>query len=388
MKMETLLAQTGNRQDPTTGAVVAPIHLSTTFSHPAAGQSTGYDYSRMANPTRTVLEEAIAKLEGGVRGFAFASGMAAVHAVCSLLQPGDHVVASDDLYGGTYRLFEQVLRPLGISVSYLREGCTDALRPLLTERTKAVFLETPTNPTMKVYDIAGLAELARAHGAWTVVDNTFMTPYFQRPLTLGADIVLHSGTKYLGGHNDVLCGLVATRDEGLAERLAFIQNAIGAVLSPHDSWLLVRGLKTLALRMERHEQNARRIVEWLSEHPLVTRVYYPGLSDHPGRAVHERQASGYGGMVSFEVRDARLVEPILNHVRVITFAESLGGVESLITYPAVQTHHDIPEEIRRAVGVTDTLLRLSVGIEHVDDLIADLTQAFEIAEASVSRQVV
>ncbi|MCL6627571.1 trans-sulfuration enzyme family protein [Alicyclobacillus shizuokensis] len=383
MNIETLLAQAGNRRDPLTGAVAAPIHLSATYSHPAAGQSTGYDYSRMANPTRTVLEETIARLERGVRGFAFASGMAAIHAVCSLLSPGDHVIASDDLYGGTYRLFEQILRPLGITVSYLRAGCTDALRPLLTERTKALFLETPTNPTMKVYDIAGLAKVARAHGALTVVDNTFMTPYYQRPLELGADIVLHSGTKYLGGHNDVVCGLVAVRDEALAERIAFFQNAIGAVLGPHDSYLMVRGLKTLALRMERHNQNARAIADWLVQHPLVTRVYYPGLPNHPGRDVHERQASGYGGMVSFEVQDVRLVEPILNHVRIITFAESLGGVESLITYPSVQTHHDIPPEERAAIGVTDTLLRLSVGIEHPGDLMADLDQAFAQARRAL-----
>jgi cystathionine gamma-synthase len=386
MRLETRFVQAGNRRDTVTGAVSFPIHRSTTFSHPSLGQSTGFDYTRTQNPTRKVLEDTFAEFEGGCRAFAFSSGMAAVHAVCCLFRPGDRVVASDDLYGGTYRLLEQILKPLGIETTYVDTSDLDALARVLPG-ARAVFVETPTNPTMKITDITACAELAHRHGALVVVDNTFMTPYFQRPLELGADIVLHSATKYLGGHNDVLAGLAVVRSEELAERVGFYQNSIGAVPGPDDCWLLLRGLKTLALRMERHETNTRRIAEWLTSHPAVIRVNYPGLPDHPGRAVHERQASGYGGMLSFEVRDERMVEPILAAVRVITFAESLGGVESLITYPARQTHFDIPKEVREAAGVTDRLLRLSVGVEHVEDLIEDLGQALEVAEAAVKLEV-
>jgi cystathionine gamma-synthase len=384
MRLETRFVQAGNRRDAT-GALSFPVHRASTYAHPALGQSTGFDYTRTQNPTRKVLEDEFATFESGVRAFAFSSGMAAVHAVSGLFRPGDRIVASDDLYGGTYRLFEQILRPLGVECTYVDTSNLDAVAAVLPG-SRALFVETPTNPTMKITDIAGCAELARRHGVLLVVDNTFMTPYFQRPLELGADIVLHSATKYLGGHNDVLAGLVVVRTEELAERIAFYQNSIGAVLSPDDCWLLLRGMKTLALRMERHEQNARRIAAWLAEHPSVNRIYYPGLPDHPGRPVHERQASGYGGMISFEVRDEAMIEPILANVRVITFAESLGGVESLITYPARQTHFDIPKEVREAAGVTDRLLRLSVGVEHVDDLIEDLAQAFEIAEREAARQ--
>lgn len=382
MRLETKFVQAGNRRDAT-GAVSFPVHRATTYAHPALGQSKGFDYTRTQNPTRKVLEEAVAEFEGGVRGFAFSSGMAAVHAVCSLLAPGDRVVASDDLYGGTYRLFEQILRPLGIQCTYVNTSDLTAVSAVLPG-ARMLFVETPTNPTMKITDIAGCAKLAREHGAWLVVDNTFMTPYLQRPLELGADLVVHSATKYLGGHNDVLAGIVVARHEALAERIGFWQNSVGAVLSPDDAWLLLRGMKTLALRMERHEQNTRRIAEWLAGHPAVTRVYYPGLADHPGREVHERQATGYGGMISFEVPDEAMIEPVLASVRVITFAESLGGVESLLTYPARQTHFDIPREIREAAGVTDRLLRMSVGIEHPDDLIRDLDQALAAAEAVVS----
>lgn len=380
MRFETHLAQAGNRRDAVTGAVSMPIYHSTTFSHPGLGSSTGFDYSRLASPTRQVLEETIATLEGGVAGFAFASGMAAIHCVCQLFKPGDHVIISNDLYGGTYRLFEQILAPLGVQANYVDTGDEAGVGALIRPNTRALLIETPTNPTMQISDLARAIALGKEHDFLVVVDNTFMTPYLQRPLELGADIVVHSATKYLGGHNDVLAGLVVVREQQIGERMEFYQNAIGAVLGPQDSWLLVRGMKTLALRMERHEQNARVLAEWLVSRPEISRVYYPGLPNHPRKSVHEAQTSGYGGMISFEVKDADWVPGILANVKVITFAESLGGVESLITFPAVQTHHDIPEEIRDALGVTNRLLRLSVGIEHVEDLIEDLQQAFEKAK--------
>ena len=373
--MATMLAQLGNHCDRATGAVSVPVYHAATYSHPALGESTGYDYTRSENPTRAVLENAIASLEGGARGFAFSSGMAAVHAAFCLLAPGDHVIASNDLYGGTYRLFEQLLKPLGMRFTYVDMGDPENVRAALTDRTKAVFIESPTNPTMKIADIAGCARAAKSAGAWTFVDNTFLTPYFQRPIELGADVVLHSATKYLGGHNDVLAGLAVAADENTAERLAFVQNAVGAVLGPQDAWLLLRGMKTLALRMERHQDNAVAVSRFLAVHPSIQRVYYPGLDGHPGKDVQREQATGYGGMVSFEVVDERMVEPLLSAVRVITFAESLGGVESLITFPARQTHADIPREVREAYGVTDRLLRLSVGVEAAEDIIADLAQA-------------
>lgn len=378
-RIETRVVQAGNRRDPATGAVSTPIYHATTYAHPAPGQSTGYDYTRTANPTRTVLEHTIAELESGTRGFAFASGMAAVHCVLGLLNPGEHLVVSDDLYGGTYRLLERLLQRYHVTATYVDMGNLTAVESAIKPSTKALFIETPTNPTMKISDIPACSQLAHHHGLLSIVDNTFMTPIFQRPLELGADIVLHSGTKYLGGHNDVLAGLVVVRNPELAERISFLQNSIGAVLGPQDAWLMIRGMKTLALRMERHEANARHVAEWLNGHPMVARVYYPGLEDHPGRTVHESQCSGYGGMVSFDVVDERLVKPLLANVRMITFAESLGGVESLITYPTTQTHADIPLEVREAVGVTNRLLRLSVGVEHVEDIISDLAQALAIA---------
>jgi cystathionine gamma-synthase len=383
LKIETRLAQVGNKVDPATGAVSAPIYQSTTFAHPKLGASTGFDYTRTQNPTRKVLEEAIADLEGGVRGFAFSSGMAAVHAVLSLCKPGDHLIVSNDLYGGTYRVIEQILKPFGISASYVHTGKLDDITAAATPSTVAIFIETPTNPMMQITDIEACSALARERGWLTIVDNTFLTPYLQRPLEQGADIVVHSATKYLGGHNDVLAGLVVVSTDELAERLYFIQNSIGAVLGPHDAWLLLRGIKTLALRMERHTQNAYAIAGWLDARDDIPRVYYPGLETHPGRAISARQASGYGGMVSFDVLDARMVPYILEHLNVITFAESLGGVESLMTYPARQTHFDIPEEVRNAIGVTDTLLRLSVGIEHIGDLIDDLAEALDYANERV-----
>jgi len=379
MNIESRLAQIGSNCDPDTGAVSFPIYHATVFRHPRLGQSTGYDYSRTKNPTREVLEKTTAELEGGDGGFACSSGMAALQTVLALFSQGDHLIVSLDLYGGTYRLLERVMRRFGVTASYVNTGDLEALESALRPETKALLIETPTNPLMMVTDLAKVSAWAAERGLLTIVDNTLLTPYFQRPIELGADIVVHSATKYLGGHNDVLAGLIVSKGPELTERLAFLHNAIGAVLSPQDSWLLMRGMKTLALRMGRCSENALRIARWLQDHPAVETVYHPGLPEHPGYEVQRRQATGNSGLFSFRVKDARMVEPVLRNIRLIAFAESMGGVESLMTYPAVQTHADIPEHVRRAIGVDDRLLRLSVGIEHVNDLIADLDQAFDAA---------
>lgn len=378
MHIETLLVRSGVGKDPSTGSITTPIYQASTFQHPRLGESTGYDYSRTANPTRTALEDAIAALESGTEGFAFASGMAAIAAVFSLFKSGDHLIASEDLYGGTYRILSDILEKSGIQVSYVNTGDIQAVNEAVKSNTKAIFIETPTNPLMQVTDITAVVEIANTHQFLTIVDNTFMSPYYQRPIELGADIVVHSASKYIGGHNDVIAGLVVTRCSELGEKIKFYQNAIGAILGPQDSWLLLRGVKTLALRMEKHQENALRIAHWLVEQTdVVEQVYYPGLETHPGYEIMKKQSSGFGGMLSFSVREEGLVPYLLEHLKLITFAESLGGVESLITFPARQTHADIPEEIRNAIGVTNCLLRLSVGIEHADDLIQDLKEVFD-----------
>ena len=371
-KLETILAQAGSRWDVRTGAVSMPVYHSSTFRHPALGQSTGFDYSRTSNPTRLVLEELLAKIDGGVRGFAFASGLAAIDAVIRLFQPGDKILATEDLYGGTFRLFEKLFRPYGIETVYVNTADTAAVAAAFDARTKAVFLEVPSNPLLNVADIRAIAEIAKKHGALTVVDNTFMTPFWQRPLELGADIVVYSGTKYIGGHDDVVAGLVTTNRAELAEKIGFVQNAAGAILGPQDAWLLLRGLKTLPLRLERQAANAQHLAEWLARHPRVTKVFYPGLVAHPGHAVQKKQASGFGAMIAFEVADPARIPQILAGVKVFLFAESLGGVESLITFPVAQTHADIAPEIRARLGISDRLLRLSVGVENVADLERDL----------------
>ncbi len=383
MKIESRLAQIGSLEDPATGAVSYPVYHATAFRHPRLGQSTGFDYSRTKSPTRAVLEAAAAELESGDAGFACSSGMAALQTIFALFRQGDHLLVSLDLYGGTFRLLEQVMSRFGITASYVDTNDLDALESHSTPNTKAVLIETPTNPLMMVTDIAKVSAWAKRKGYLVIVDNTLLTPFFQRPIELGADIVIHSATKYLGGHNDVLAGLIVTKGEGLSKEIAFLHNSIGAVLGPQDSWLLMRGMKTLALRMERHQENALRISAWLDKHPAVESVYYPGLPNHPGHEIQARQSSGNTGIFSFRMKDARTVEPILRHLRLIAFAESLGGVESLLTFPAVQTHADIPESIRQAVGVDERLLRFSVGIEHSDDLIADLGQAIEAAEKEI-----
>ena len=375
MHISSQLVQIGCKADPRTGALSTPIYQTASFRHPALGESTGYDYTRSGNPTRQALEEGLARLEGGAGACAFSSGLAAITTLLMLYKQGDHLIVVEDCYGGTYRLFEQVLSRFGLTASYVDATTLDAIGQALRPETKAVFIETPTNPLLRIVDLRALASFCRSNNLQLIVDNTFLTPYFQRPLELGADLVIHSGTKYLAGHNDLLCGVIVAKKPELAAKVSFLQNATGAILSPSDSWLLIRSLKTLALRMEKHNANALAISRWLLEHPKVSRVFYPGLPLHNGHTIHESQASGYGGMVSFEVNDPALVPQILSHVQLIQFAESLGGVETLITFPAVQTHADIPAADRERLGISDRLLRLSVGIEDADDLIADLGQA-------------
>jgi cystathionine gamma-synthase len=383
LKIESRLAQIGSQEEPVTGAVSFPVYQATAFRHPKLGQSTGFDYARTKSPTRKVLEEAIAELESGDAGFACSSGMAALQTIFALFSQGDHLIVSLDLYGGTYRLLEKIMSRFGVTATYVDTNDLDALEAHYTSSTKAVLIETPTNPLMMITDLELVCSWAKKKNVLTIVDNTLLTPFFQRPIELGADIVIHSATKYLGGHNDVLAGLIVTKGKELSEQMAFLHNSIGAVLGPQDSWLLMRGMKTLALRMERHQYNATRITNYLLQDPRVEAVYYPALESHPGYEIQQKQSSGNAGIFSFKLKDARYIEPILRHIKLIAFAESLGGVESLMTYPAVQTHADIPEEIRKRIGLDDRLLRYSVGIEHVEDLIADLARAIDLAQAEV-----
>ncbi|SHN65703.1 cystathionine gamma-synthase [Desulfitobacterium chlororespirans DSM 11544] len=376
MNILTELAQIGNRRDPY-GAISFPIYHSSTFAHPGFGKSTGFDYSRTGNPTRQALEDAMASLEEGTKGFAFSSGMGAITTILSLFSQGEHLLVTEDLYGGTYRILEEVFSRFGLQVTFVDSSDLGAIEKEIRPQTKAIFTETPTNPLMKVADLKGIASLCRKHGLLNIVDNTFLTPYLQKPLNLGADIVIHSGTKYLGGHNDVVAGLVVVQGEELAARFGRLQNSLGATLGPQDSWLVIRGLKTLALRMRAQEENALQIAQWLEKHPLVTAVYYPGLEHHPGYATQLEQARGFGAMLSFRVNSPSLVPAILKSLQIISYAESLGGVESLITYPATQTHADIPLEVRARLGVDDCLLRLSLGIEAAEDLIGDLELALK-----------
>ena len=387
IKIESRLAQIGSVSEPITGAVSFPIYQSTAFRHPRLGQSTGFDYARTKSPTRTVLEQAIAELESGDAGFASSSGMASLQTIFALFSQGDHLLVSLDLYGGTYRLLEKVISRFGVTATYVDTNDLKALEANLQQGTKAVLIETPTNPLMMITDLSKVCAWAKSRGLISIVDNTLLTPFFQRPLELGADIVIHSATKYLGGHNDVLAGLIVTKGKDLSERIAFLHNTIGAVLGPQDSWLMMRGMKTLALRMERHQFNAIKMASFLSKHPMVEQVYYPGLENHPHYDIQKCQSSGNTGILSFKMKDARSIESILRNIRLIAFAESLGGVESLMTYPAVQTHADIPEEIRRQIGVDDRLLRFSVGIEHIDDLIADISRAFDVAQNELAASV-
>ncbi|MFV0412401.1 MAG: trans-sulfuration enzyme family protein [Oscillospiraceae bacterium] len=358
-----------------TGAVSMPIFQTATFAHPGVGQSTGFDYSRLQNPTREQLEQVVAGLENASHAFAFSTGMAALTAMMELFAPGDHIIASDDLYGGSHRLFFSLNAKNGIAVSLVPTQSLAAVEGAIQKQTKAIFIETPTNPMMNVTDIAAVAQLCKKHGLLLIVDNTFLTPYLQKPLLLGADLVLHSGTKYLGGHNDTLAGFLATSHPALAERLLFICKTTGACLAPFDSWLVIRGIKTLAVRMERQQKTAEQLALWLLAHPKVRQVYYAGLPQHPGYEISKKQAGGAGAMLSFRVDLPETAQSLLQNVKIIQFAESLGGVESLVTYPMLQTHADVPEAERLAQGIDDTLLRLSVGLEAAEDLIADLDAA-------------
>ena len=353
-----------------------PIYQTSTFAQEAVGKHRGYEYARTGNPTRAALEQCIAALEGGRHGLAFASGMAAETVIMQLLKPGDHTVAVDDLYGGTYRLFRRVLEPMGLTFAFVDGSDQSAVERALTPQTRLVWLESPTNPLLKLVDIEAVSALAHRRQALVVVDNTFMSPYFQRPLSLGADIVVHSATKYLGGHSDLIGGTLVVNRDDLYEQLAFLQNAIGGVPGPMDAWLVLRGLKTLAVRMREHDRNARQVATFLSTHPRVERVFYPGMPDHPQRELARRQMSGFGGMISFEVKGGlESARKVVERTQLFTLAESLGGVESLIELPAVMTHASIPAETRRSHGVTDGLIRISVGLEDVADLISDLDQA-------------
>jgi len=357
------------------GAISFPIYQSATFAHPGVGNSTGYDYSRLQNPTREHLEDIVCSLEDGYDALAFSSGMAAITALMEIFSPGDHIISGNDLYGGSIRLFDNINHKNQLEFDYI-DTSNDDIEAYITPSTKAIYVETPTNPMMNVTDIAKVAAIAKKHNLLFIVDNTFLSPYFQNPLVLGADIVIHSGTKFLGGHNDTLAGFLVVNSAELSEKLRFIIKTIGSGLAPFDSWLILRGIKTLSIRMERQQKNAIAIVDWLQTNEKVKTVYYPGLPEHPGYEISKKQSSGFGSMLTFEVETSELALKILSSVQLIHFAESLGGVETLITYPMTQTHADLSQEKRDQTGITSTILRLSVGIEDIDDLIDDLSQAF------------
>lgn len=358
------------------GALSYPIYQTATYAHPEVGRSTGYDYSRLQNPTREQLEKLAANLEGGIGALAMSSGMAAITLLMELFKPGDHLLVEADLYGGSIRLFEHVSKKNGYTFTAI-DFSADRIEDYIKDNTKALYLETPTNPMMRVTDIVRAAEIARRHNCLLIVDNTFLSPYFQNPLALGADVVIHSGTKYLGGHNDTLAGIIVTRREDILERLRFLTKTTGAGLPPFDSWLIIRGIKTLGIRMEQAQKNAQAIAQWLLKQPAVTRIYYPGLKSHPGYEIMKKQARGFGAMITFDMDTKEHALEILKKVKMIKFAESLGGVETLITYPVTQTHADVPKEIRLKNGITDCTLRLSVGIENAEDLIWELQQIFD-----------
>ncbi len=378
MEFATRAIHAGQPADPATGATIFPIYQTSTYTQAGLGENKGFEYSRSGNPTRAALETCLASLEGARFGLAFASGLAAETCILSVLRPGDHIVAGDDLYGGTYRLFERVARPMGIEITYVPARDTAAYKKAITKKTKYVWAETPTNPLLTLVDLAAVAEIAHSKGAHLIVDNTFATPYFQRPLELGADVVIHSTTKYINGHSDVVGGALMTSNPELLEAYKFYQNAAGGVPGAFDSWLVLRGVKTLAVRMRQHAENAMAVAEFLSGHPKVRAVYYPGLPNHPDHALAKQQMCGFGGMVSFDMKGGlTAVKRAVKRLRVFALAESLGGIESLCCHPATMTHASIPAEVREARGVTDSLLRLSVGIEDARDLIADLKDALD-----------
>ncbi len=377
LAIESLLIHGGIDGDKTTGAVNVPIYQTSTYKQSELGVNTGWEYSRTGNPTRAALESLIADLEGGKYGLAFASGLAAIHTVLSLFRSGDRLLVSDNIYGGTFRILDNVFKPLGIEYIIVNTSDNAAVEAAIDDTVKAIYIETPANPLLTITDIAAVSAIAKKHGKLLIVDNTFLTPYLQRPLELGADIVIHSGTKYLGGHSDTISGLVVVNDKAIADRLYYLQNAIGGVLAPFDSFLIIRGIKTLGVRMDRHVANAVKIANWLNESGYVEKVYYPGLESDPGYEVQKKQAKGPGAMISFVLKDKYDYKAFFRNLELITLAESLGGVESLVCHPASMTHASIPADIRKQVGIVDELIRLSVGIESVDDLIADLKQAIE-----------
>ena len=376
-EIDSVLIHGGIYGDKYTGAVNVPIYQTSTYEQKGLGENTGWEYSRTGNPTRAALEALIAELEGGIAGFAFGSGMAAITAVLSLFRTGDTVLISSNVYGGTFRVLDMIFKNFGIGYSIEDTTNPAALESRITPDVKAILVESPANPLLSVTDLAAVAGIARKHGILTIVDNTFMTPYLQRPIELGADIVVHSATKYLGGHSDVVAGLAVVNDKAIAERRAFIQNATGGVLGPFDSFLLIRGIKTLGVRLDRHVENAEKAAAWLKAHPAVKKVYYPGLPEAQGYEIQKRQAKNGGAMISFELDEKHDIRKFFSSLKLIALAESLGGIESLVCHPASMTHASIPYEIRQKVGITDGLIRLSIGIENIDDLLADLEQAIK-----------
>jgi len=376
MRFETIALHSGGKPDPATGALVTPIYQTSTFVFEDIGKTKGYDYSRTANPTRSALERTIAELEGGKGALAFATGMAAETTVMHLLEKGDHIISGDDVYGGTYRLFEEVMKKFGLEFTFLRMDERKKIEEAIRPNTKMLWIETPSNPLLNIVDIEMVVDIAKKHGLMTVVDNTFATPFFLRPIEYGVDLVVHSTTKYLNGHCDVVGGAVVTAADELTKKVQFLQNAMGTCASPFDCWLVLRGIKTLPLRMKQHEANAIAVAGYLEDHPKVERVFYPGLKSHPGYRMASRQMKGFGGMVSFEIRGGiEAANSFLRNVKVFSLAESLGGVDSLVEHPATMSHASIPEDFRKEVGITESLIRLSVGLENIDDLIEDLEQA-------------
>lgn len=375
MGFSTDAIHVGQEPDPATGAIIVPIYQTSTYVQEELGKHKGYEYARTANPTRSALERNLACLEGGRHAYAFASGMAAINALMTLLKSGDHVVASHNLYGGSFRLFERVLKDFGLRFSYANTSRLEDVEKAIRPETRLLYVETPTNPVMEITDIAAAASLAHGRGLLLAVDNTFMSPYFQRPLEWGADLVLHSTTKYLNGHSDGVGGVIVLNDPALAERLKFLQNAVGAILGPFDSWLILRGVKTLAVRMRQHDANGQAVANFLAAHPKVKKVHYPGLPAHPQHELARRQMKGFGGMIAFETGSLENAKVVLRSVQLCSLAESLGGVETLISHPATMTHASVPAENRERLGITGGLVRISVGIEDAEDLIADLDQA-------------
>ncbi|ATB27765.1 cystathionine gamma-synthase [Melittangium boletus] len=380
MRFDTLAIHAGQEPDPTTGAIMTPVYLTSTYVQAGPGEHKGYEYSRTQNPTRKALQDCLAALEGARHGLAYASGLAATDNLMHLLNAGDHVVVSDDVYGGTFRIFDKVWKRHGLDFSFVDLSNPDAFAAAITPKTKMVWVESPTNPMLKLIDLARIAETAKKRGILSVCDNTFMTPYFQRPLDLGFDVVTHSTTKYLNGHSDVVGGFACTSHDDLAEKMYFLQNAVGGVPGAMDSFLVLRGVKTLGVRMERHAQNAMKVAEFLASHPKVNKTTYPGLSSHPQHALARQQMKGFGGMLTFDIKGGlEAARTFLKTVKVFACAESLGGVESLIEHPAIMTHASVPKQTREVLGISDGLIRLSVGIEDAQDLIDDLKQALEVA---------